>query len=177
MTLRSFSQIEALAEQQHGRAGLKARLADHAGVSTADLARGDDRFLAGMAKAVFSAGFSWEVIDKKWPGFEAAFDGFDPHRVAFFGDDDVARLLKDPRIVRNGAKIRATIANARFVVDTARAHGSFGAFLRHWPTTDQIGLMGHFKTHAGRLGGSAAMYFLRLTAGMRSSSAPTSSRR
>jgi 3-methyladenine DNA glycosylase Tag len=159
--MRKFSEILALAEKHHGKGGVKARLADHMGGHAADLDRGDDRFLAGMTKAVFSAGFSWEVIEKKQPGFEAAFEGFDPHRVAFYGDDDVARLLKDARIVRNGAKIEATIANARFVVETAKKHGSFGAFLKAWPTTDQIGLMDHLKKHAARLGGSGAMYFLR----------------
>ena len=159
--MRKFSDILALAEKHHGKAGVKARLAEHMGGDAADLDRGDDRFLAGMTKAVFSAGFSWDVIDKKWPGFEAAFAGFDPHRVAFYSDDDIARLLKDARIVRNGAKIEATIANARFVVDTAKQHGSFAAFLKAWPTSDQIGLMEHLKKHAARLGGSGAMYFLR----------------
>jgi len=161
MAVPKFARIEALAETHHGKAGVKARLASHMGASAAELDRPDDRFLAGMTKAVFSAGFSWEVIENKWPGFEAAFKKFDPHRVAFFSDDDVARLLKDTRIVRNGAKIKATIANARFVVDTAKQHGSFGAFLKGWPTSDQIGLMAHLKKHAAHLGGTAAMYFLR----------------
>ncbi len=161
MTLRKFSEIEALAEKHHGKGRLKARLAKHWEGGAEDLDRGDDRLLAGMTKAIFSAGFSWEVIEKKWPGFEDAFENFDPHRVAFYGDDDIERLLKDERIVRNGAKIKATIANARFVVETAKTHGSLSAFLRNWPTTDQIGLMEHFKKHAAHFGGSTAMYFLR----------------
>jgi 3-methyladenine DNA glycosylase Tag len=161
VTLRKFSQIEALAEKHHGKGALKALLAEHREGGSEGLDRSDDRLLAGMTKAVFSAGFSWEVIEKKWPGFEEAFERFDPHRVAFYGDDDIDRLLKDARIVRNGAKIKATIANARFVVGTAKEHGSFGAFLRNWPPTDQIGLMEHFKKHAAHFGGSAAMYFLR----------------
>jgi 3-methyladenine DNA glycosylase Tag len=159
--MRKFSALLAMAESHHGQAGVKARLKEHMGGHPADLDRGDDRFLAGMTKAVFSAGFSWDVIEKKWPGFEAAFEKFKPHRVAFYSDDDVARLLKDTRIVRNGAKIAATIDNARFVVDTAKQHGSFGAFLKAWPTSDQIGLMEHLKKHAARLGGSGSMYFLR----------------
>jgi 3-methyladenine DNA glycosylase Tag len=161
MTLRKFSEILAMAEKHHGKSGVKARLVDAMDGTAADLDRSDDRFLAGMTKTVFSAGFSWELIEQKWPGFEAAFDGFNPNRVAFYSDGDVDRLLKDARIVRNGAKIRATIANARFVVDTAKAHGSFGAFLKGWPTSDQIGLLAHMKAHASHLGGSSAMYFLR----------------
>src|SRR5262249_39973946 len=161
MALRKFSAIEALAEKHHGKAGLKKLLAENWGGHSKDLKRGDDRFLAGMSKAVFSAGFSWDVIEQKWPGFEEAFEHFDPHRVAFYADRDVARLLKDARIVRNGAKINATIANARFVVETAKQHGSFGKFLKAWPATDQVGLIEHFKKHASHLGPSGAMYFLR----------------
>lgn len=161
MKLRKFSDILALAEKQHGPRGVRTRLSEPMNENAADLNQSDDRFLAGMTKAVFSSGFSWQVVEQKWPGFEEAFEGFDPHRVAFYADKDVARLMKDARIVRNGAKIQATIANARFLVDTAKAHGSFGAFLRNWPPSDQIGLMEHIKQNAARLGGSSAMYFLR----------------
>jgi 3-methyladenine DNA glycosylase Tag len=161
MELHKFSDIVALAQKHHGASGVKTKLAEMGGMAAGDLDQSDDRFLAGMTKAVFSSGFSWEVVEQKWPGFEAAFQSFDPHRVAFYTDKDVGRLLKDARIVRNGAKIQATIANARFVVDTSKAHGSFGAFLRQWPPADQIGLMEHLKKNAARLGGSSAMYFLR----------------
>src|ERR1043165_4527867 len=145
MALRKFSEIVKLAEKHHGRQGLKTLLAEHGYGKPGSLKQSDDRFRAGMSKAVFSAGFSWEVIEKKWPGFEEAFEQFDPHRVAFYADGDVARLLKDTRIVRNGAKINATIANARLIVETAKEHGSFGKFLKGWPTTDQIGLLEHLQ--------------------------------
>jgi 3-methyladenine DNA glycosylase Tag len=161
MKLPKFSSILALAEKHHGASGVKARLADAGSADAPDLDQSDDRFLAGMTKAIFSSGFSWEVVEQKWPGFEAAFDGFDPHRVAFYADKDVARLLNDTRIIRNGAKIQATIANARFIIETAKAHGSFGAFLKGWPPTDQIGLLDHLKKNAARFGGSTATYFLR----------------
>ena len=160
MPLRTFTEIQKLAEKHHGKAGLKAKLAEHYG-KPGSLKQKDDRWLAAMTQAVFSAGFSWDVIEKKWPGFEEAFDRFDPHKVAFYADREVARLLKDTRIVRNGAKIQATINNARFVVDTAKEHGSFGKFLKQWPASDQVGLMEHFKKHGSHLGPSATMYFLR----------------
>lgn len=64
----------------------------------------------------FQSGLSWLTILRKRPAFRAAFRDFDPARVAAFGDDDVARLLADAGIVRNRAKIEATIANARAVV-------------------------------------------------------------
>lgn len=61
----------------------------------------------------FQSGLAWITILRKRPAFRAAFADFDPVVVARFGDDDVARLLADAGIVRNRAKIDATIANAR----------------------------------------------------------------
>ena len=61
----------------------------------------------------FQAGLAWIVILRKREGFRAAFAGFDPDRVAAFGEANVARLLADPGIVRARAKIEATIAGAR----------------------------------------------------------------
>ena len=159
--MRKFSDIQKLAEKHHGKAGLQKLLAENPYGKPRSLSQKDDRFLSAITKAVFSAGFSWEVIENKWPGFEAAFDKFDPHKVAFYADRDIARLLKDTRIVRNGAKIQATINNAQFVVDTAKEHGSFSTFLKSWPTTDQAGLLEHFKKNASHLGPTGAMYFLR----------------
>jgi DNA-3-methyladenine glycosylase I len=61
----------------------------------------------------FQSGLSWLTILRKRDNFRAAFSGFDIEAVASFGTDDVARLLADPGIVRNRAKIEAAIANAR----------------------------------------------------------------
>lgn len=62
------------------------------------------------------AGLSWITILRKREGYRAAFDGFDPHRMARYDDQDVARLLGDPGIVRNRQKVRAFITNARAYV-------------------------------------------------------------
>jgi DNA-3-methyladenine glycosylase I len=69
-----------------------------------------------LSLEAFQSGLSWALILRKRPGFRAAFDGFEPDRVAAYGQADVARLLGDDRIVRNRAKIDATIANAQAVV-------------------------------------------------------------
>jgi DNA-3-methyladenine glycosylase I len=65
----------------------------------------------------FQSGLSWLTILRKREGFRAAFAGFDPEVVARFGDDDRARLLADPGIVRNRAKVDAAVTNARAVLD------------------------------------------------------------
>ena len=159
--MRSFAEILAMAAGHHGSEDqVLAMAANSHGV--ADLTSiPDDRYLAEMTKAVFSAGFSWKVIENKWPGFEAAFDGFQPNRVAFYSDEDLDRLLSDKGIVRNGQKISATIANARFVVETAKEHGSFGAFLDGWPVQQQAALLQHLNKFGPRLGSASAQFFLR----------------
>jgi DNA-3-methyladenine glycosylase I len=65
----------------------------------------------------FQSGLSWLVILRKREGFRRAFAGFDPEKVAAFDDEDAARLLLDPGIVRNRAKIAAARRNARAVLD------------------------------------------------------------
>jgi DNA-3-methyladenine glycosylase I len=61
----------------------------------------------------FQSGLSWLTILKKRENFRRAFDGFDARRIARYGARDVARLMRDPGIIRNRLKIEATIANAR----------------------------------------------------------------
>ena len=66
-----------------------------------------------LSLEAFQSGLSWATILRKRPAFRDAFSGFDPEAVAGFREADVARLLADARIVRNRAKILATIGNAR----------------------------------------------------------------
>ena len=59
------------------------------------------------------AGLAWITILRKRDGYRRAYEGFDPERIAAYGDDDVARLLADPGIVRNRQKVAASVGNAR----------------------------------------------------------------
>ncbi len=121
----------------------------------------DDRYLAGMTKCVFNAGFSWKVVEQKWDGFEQAFFGFEPRRVVALNDEDLDALMRNPQIIRHGQKIRATRDNARFVLDLAEAHGSAGRFFATWPADDFVGLWTLLKKRGSRLGGASGQYFLR----------------
>ena len=121
----------------------------------------DDRVLAEMAERIFSAGFVWSVIDKKWPGFEAAFLDFKPPRLLLQPDEFWEGLTGDTRIVRHPQKIMAVRGNAQFVADVAREHGSFGKFLAAWPTSNQVGLLELLAKRGKRLGGRTGQYFLR----------------
>jgi DNA-3-methyladenine glycosylase I len=75
------------------------------------------------------AGLSWSTILRKREGYRRAFARWDARKVAHFGPRDVARLMGDPGIVRNRLKIEAAVENARRVLDVAREHGSFDAYL------------------------------------------------
>ena len=77
----------------------------------------------------FQAGLSWLTILRKREAFRSAFARFDFTRVAKFSDDDVSRLLNDPGIVRNRAKIEAVINNAGCAVELADAEGSLAHYL------------------------------------------------
>ena len=78
---------------------------------------GDRQLFERLSLEAFQSGLSWLTILRKRDGFRLAFAGFEPAAVAAFGEQDVQRLLADPAIVRNRAKIDATIRNARAVLD------------------------------------------------------------
>ncbi len=78
---------------------------------------GDRPLFEKLTLEAFQSGLSWITILRRREGFRRAFDGFDWHAVAAYGDDDVHRLMADEGIIRNRAKIAATIANARVLVD------------------------------------------------------------
>ncbi|MCC6236019.1 MAG: DNA-3-methyladenine glycosylase I [Dehalococcoidia bacterium] len=74
------------------------------------------------------AGLSWSTILRRREGYRAAFADFDILRIAAYEDSDVARLLADPGIIRNRAKVRATIANARAALEVQRDLGSLDTY-------------------------------------------------
>lgn len=75
------------------------------------------------------AGLSWSTILKKREHYRLVFDGFDPQRIALYGEEKVAALLADPGIVRNRAKVAATIQNARAVLELTANGQTFSDFL------------------------------------------------
>jgi DNA-3-methyladenine glycosylase I len=80
------------------------------------------------------AGLAWITILRKRDGYWRAFDGWDPERIASYGVEDEARLLADPGIVRNRAKVRALIGNARAYLSLADTPGAFDRYL--WSFVD-----------------------------------------
>ncbi len=89
----------------------------------------DQRLFEMLVLEGFQAGLSWSTILNKRENFRRAFDNWDAERIAAYGEDDIARLLGDPGIVRNRLKIAATIDNARAYLRLREQHGSFDAYI------------------------------------------------
>ena len=115
-------------------------------------------YLEVMTKAVFQSGMSWRVVEAKWDGFGEAFAGFDPATVAAFSGDDVDRLVKDTRIIRNRPKIEATITNAETMLTLDGGPGGFTGWLRSQADFDATvaALRGEFRF----LGDTGTYFFL-----------------
>ncbi len=91
----------------------------------------------------FQAGLSWLIVLSKREAFRAAFDGFDPEKIAAYGEADVARLMVAEGIIRNRLKILGTIANAKVFLAIRQEFGSFDAYLQSYipggPAVNDIG--------------------------------------
>lgn len=89
----------------------------------------DQRLFEKLCLETFQSGLSWRTILSKRENFRAAFEGFDFHKVAQFGEENVAILLKNDGIVRNKRKILAVINNAKRAIEMVEKEGSLAAFI------------------------------------------------
>src|SRR5262249_21158945 len=77
----------------------------------------------------FQAGLSWAIVLKKREAFREAFDNFEPQRMARFTPTRIARLTRNPEIIRNRLKIAASVTNARAFLQIQDTHGSFDSYI------------------------------------------------
>lgn len=89
----------------------------------------DSAYFENLTRCIFQGGLSWQLMSQKWPNFRRAFNGFDIHKVAVYGVEDIKRLSEDPSIIRNKSKILATIHNAQEFERIADEHGTFQNWL------------------------------------------------
>ena len=100
----------------------------------------DQRLYEKLCLEGFQAGLAWITILRKRDAFRRAFAGFEMGAVAAFGEDDVARMLADPGIVRHRGKIVSAIANARRAEALIAEHGSLAAFLEPYRSARRAGI-------------------------------------
>ena len=90
-------------------------------------------FLEHLTRSVFEAGISWRVVEAKWDGIREAFHGFDPAQVAAMPPAEIAAVENDSRVIRNKAKIRATVQNAREILAILDQYGRIRGYLASFP--------------------------------------------
>ncbi len=104
----------------------------------------DDRALFELlVLETAQAGLSWITILRRREGYRRAFEGFNPERVASYGQDKVSALLCDPGIIRNRKKIESVVSNARAFLEVQEAFGSFSAYI--WGFVDGKPVVNHWK--------------------------------
>ena len=122
----------------------------------------DDRYLSEISRRIFRAGLRHAMVDAKWPAFERVFRGFKPLAVALMSDEELEALTRDESIIRHFGKIKAVRANAIWLLDIIREHGSVGDFIADWPSKDIVGLWTLMKKQGTQLGGQSAARLLRM---------------
>ena len=82
-----------------------------------------------LSKAVFNAGFSYQVVRTKWEGIKEVFNEFDPEIISNWTIDEVSDALESPKIIRNAKKVKAIVSNAQIFLELVRKHRSFENYL------------------------------------------------
>ena len=159
--MEKFSAIYERACERKGGEDALARLMPKVRSPRALAATKNDRWLSEMTHCIFQAGFVWRVVDRKWDDFEDVFFGFPPEKILMLSPDQIDRFAQNPRIIRNRQKVLSVQANAQYILDVSKEHGSFGRFVSRWPENDLIGLFQHLKKGGSRLGGMSGQRVLR----------------
>jgi Methyladenine glycosylase len=111
-----------------------------------------------ITRAVFQAGVRWKQIASQWDAYREAFAAFDPARVATYDEIDVERILSTPGILRMPSKVRATIANAKALVEIERELGGIPKYLRSFDSYDALAK--DLKKRFALMGDMNVWYFL-----------------
>jgi len=101
----------------------------------------DGKLFEMLILETMQAGLAWITVLKKREAFRAAFDGFDPHKMALYGEAKIEALLANEKIIRNRLKIHAAVHNAKVFLDILEKHGSFAKLL--WAYVDGAPVVGH----------------------------------
>jgi DNA-3-methyladenine glycosylase I len=121
--------------------------------------KNDDAYFERMTKTLFSAGLNWKVVDNKWPSFRKVFLGFSPSKVSKFTDKNIGTLMKNPEIIRNEKKLKATVHNAGEFLKLRKDFGSFKGYLDSLGKNEQE-LLSDIQAKFLHVGPSTARTFL-----------------
>jgi len=91
--------------------------------------KNDNEYLERMSRVILASGLNWRVLENKWPGIKKAFGGFDVDKISKFQEPEIEELMMNPDVIRNLAKIRAIVANAKTIKNLQAEYGSFEKYL------------------------------------------------
>ena len=121
----------------------------------------DNAYFENMTRCVFQAGLTWQLIADRWFNFRKAFKAFNIEAVAEFDEGDIERLLSDSGILRNRAKIEATIVNAMVFLKIKEEFGTFRDFMDTLDKSENYKFVKkELAKRFSRLGPKSAMVFL-----------------
>lgn len=104
----------------------------------------DDKQLFEMLiLETMQAGLSWITVLKKREAYRAAFDRFEPHKIALYNDKKIEELMGNEGIIRNRLKINSAISNAKLFLEIQKNHGSFDKFI--WNYVNNTPIIGHWQ--------------------------------
>ena len=103
----------------------------------------DGRLFEMLILEGMQAGLAWITVLNKRAAFRKAFDGFDPAKVALYGDAKIQELMANEKIIRNRMKINAAITNAKLFAEVVEKYGSFDKFI--WGYVDYAPVTGHWE--------------------------------
>ena len=91
--------------------------------------KNDNEYFERMSRVILASGLNWRVLENKWPGIKKAFAGFDVDKISKFQEPEIEELMMNPDVIRNLAKIRAIVANAKKIKELNKEYGSFVKYL------------------------------------------------
>lgn len=159
--MRSFDEIEEkVVERFGGASALQAKLTRPKLPSTIRKIS-DGQWLSEASRAVFQAGFNWSVVDKKWPGIEALFHGFDLSFCRFLPDEALEDILRQDGMISHWKKTKSIRLNADFFCQLSSQYGGLGEYFAGWNSEDYAENIRFLQKGGDRLGGRTAQVFLR----------------
>ncbi|WP_444946294.1 DNA-3-methyladenine glycosylase I [Microbulbifer sp. VTAC004] len=159
--MRNFLDIEApVIDRFGGEAGLEARLTKPKAAEQIQSIP-NSQWLSAASRAVFQAGFSWKVVEKKWPGIENIFHGFDLSFCRYLPEEVLDDLMHQEGMIKHWTKTRSIPRNADFFWQLSNKHGSLGSYFSSWNTANYIENLKYLRRGGDRLGGKTAQVFLR----------------
>ncbi|GAB2877761.1 DNA-3-methyladenine glycosylase I [Microbulbifer echini] len=159
--MRNFLEIEApVIDRFGGMSGLQAKLRKPL-PSDQVLTIPDNLWLSAASRAVFQAGFSWKVVEKKWPDIEKIFYGFDLSFCRYLSEEALDDLMRQEGMIKHWTKTRSIQRNADFFWCLSDEYGSLGEYFSSWNTENYVDNLKYLRKGGDRLGGKTAQVFLR----------------